>query len=218
LDHFFMFQVFGVLQKWQVCAATALQMSKQSFLRYEQAICGLTLSNFKVAGAEEKVHKPLSNSTIQSLHNTLSAVHSKVVGTDESHIKICSIIWGMCMMKNPPSIWLTINPLDMQDLIAQVLCGQEIDLDHFIRSNDRPSVSVIASDPYASASFFHLIVNTILQQLLGIRGYKHRQSVQQEKGVLGLVELMLVWLKLKVGAHCTYIQYCDCAVPLPWIR
>jgi hypothetical protein len=127
-----MFQVFGVLQKWQVCAAAALQMSKQSSLCYEQAICGLTLSNFKVVGAEEKAHKLLSNSTILSFHNTLLAVCSKVVGTDESCIKIHSLIWGMCMMKNPPSIWLTINHLDMQDLIAQVLCGQEIDLDHFI--------------------------------------------------------------------------------------
>ena len=66
----------------------------------------------------------------------------------------------------------------MQDPIAQVLCGQEIDLDNFTRMDDRPSDVAIASDPYAAASFFHLMVNAILQQLLGIKGYKHRQLVQ----------------------------------------
>lgn len=188
LDHFFMFQVFGVLQKRQVCAAAALQMSKSLFLRHEQAIRGLTSSDFELAGTEEMVHKLLSNPTIRSFRHSLSAVRSKVMGTDESHIMIRSLIWGMCMMKNPPSIWLTINPSDMQDPIAQVLCGQEIDLDHFTRAYDRPSDVAVASDPYAAASFFHIIVNAILQQLLGIKGYKHRQPVQREKGILGIVE------------------------------
>ena len=35
LDHFFIFQAFGVLQKREICAAAALQMSKSSFLRHE---------------------------------------------------------------------------------------------------------------------------------------------------------------------------------------
>ena len=188
LDHFFIFQAFGVLQKREICAAAALQMSKSSFLRHERTIRGLTSSDFEKAGAEEMAHKPLSNSTIRSFRNSLSAVRSKVMGTDESRIKIRSFIWGVCMMKNPPSIWLTINPADMQDPIAQVLCGQEIDLDNFTTMDDRPSDVAIASDPYAAASFFHLMVNAILQQLLGIKGYKHRQPVQREKGILGHVE------------------------------
>lgn len=188
LDHFFIFQVFGVLQKRQVCAAAALQMSRSTFLRHEQAIRGLTSSDFEVAGAEERARKQLSNPTIKSFRTSLSAVRSKTMGTDESRIKIHSLIWGMCMMKNPPSIWLTINPADMQDPIAQVLCGEEIDLDNFMRINDRPSDVAIAADPYASAAFFHFIVNAIFEQLLGIKGYKHRHPVQREKGILGIVE------------------------------
>ncbi|KAF8258486.1 hypothetical protein EI94DRAFT_1621851, partial [Lactarius quietus] len=155
-DHFFMFQVFGVLQKRQL--------------------------------SEERAHKPLSNDTIRSFRHTLSAVRSKVMGTDESRIKIRSLIWGMCMMKNPPSIWLTINPADTQDPIAQVLCGQEIDLDHFAKYDERPSEIAITSDPYASASFFHFIINAILQELLGIKGSKCGQPIQREKGILGTIE------------------------------
>ncbi|KAF8268870.1 hypothetical protein EI94DRAFT_1799915 [Lactarius quietus] len=65
-DHFFMFQVFGVLQKRQLCAAASLQISRHSFLRYERAIRTLTPSDFELAGAEERAHKPLSNDTIRS--------------------------------------------------------------------------------------------------------------------------------------------------------
>jgi hypothetical protein len=188
-DHFFMFQVFGVLQKRQVCSAAALQISKTSFLRHERAIRALKPSDFDLAAAEENAHKSFSNPTIQSLRHTLSAVRSKVMGTDESRIKIRSLIWGMCMMKNPPSIWMTINPADTQDPIAQVLCGEDLDLDDFINcAHARPSDVAVASDPYAAASFFHLMVNAILECLLGIKGYKRGQPVRREKGILGIVE------------------------------
>ena len=141
-----------------------------------------------MAGAEERAHKPLSNDTIKSLQHVLSAVCSKVMGTDKSWIKICSLIWGMCMMKNPPSIWLTINPANTQDPIAQVLCGQEIDLDHFVKLDQQPSDIAITSDPYASVSFFHFIINDILHKLLGIRGFKRGQLIQRDKGILGTIE------------------------------
>jgi hypothetical protein len=72
------------------------------------------------------------------------------------------------MMKNPPSIWLTINPADTQDPIAQVLTGRDIDLDCFDALDEPPSSIAIASDPFVSAAFFHLIVSAVLQCLLGI--------------------------------------------------
>ena len=187
-DHFFMFQLFGVLQKREICAAATLQISQRSFLRYERAIRTLKPSDLEQAGAEERAHIPLSNDAIKSFRHVLSAVRSKVMGTDESRIKIRSLIWGMCMMKNPPSIWLTINPADTQDPIAQVLCGQDIDLDHFAKLDERPSEVAITSDPYASASFFHFMINAILRELLGITGYKRGQPIQREKGILGTIE------------------------------
>jgi hypothetical protein len=133
------------------------------------------------------------------------------MGTDESCIKIRSLIWGMCVMKNPPSIWLTINPADTQDPIAQVLCGEDLDLDKFNAFDLDPSSNVVAGDPFASASFFHLIINAILETLLGIKGYGNHSEVPREKGIFGTVNTyigtveaqgrgtlhlhMLLWLK-----------------------
>ena len=107
------------------------------------------------------------------------------MGTDESRIKIRSLIWGMCMMKNPPNIWLTINPADTQDPIAQVLCGEEFDLDAFDAHNQQPSDTAIATDPYAAATFFRVMIDAVLQSLLGIRGYSHGAPIQREVGILG---------------------------------
>ena len=190
-DHHFMFQVFGVLQKHQLCAAAALQISKKCFLRHEHDIRSLTPSDFELASAEEKAYKPFSNPVMRALRQNLSSVRTKVMGTDELRIKIRSLIWGMCIKKNPPSIWLTINPADTQDPIAQVLCGEDIDLDNFTARDHRPSDTAIAADPYAASLFFQLIVNAILDSLLRIKGVQHNHQIERETGILGDIEAFI---------------------------
>lgn len=185
LDFHFIFQVFGVLQKRSLCAAASLQVSKSTFLQYEAQIRRLSSSDFEIAAEEEKNRHPFSNRVMQSMRRTFSSVRANVMGTDESRTKIRSYIWGMCIKKNPPSIWLTINPADTQDPVAQVLSGQDIDLDHFIAQDYSLVDSTVTNDPYASASFFHLMINAILQHLLGITGQNKTKSCQIETGILG---------------------------------
>lgn len=210
-DHHFMFQVFGVLQKRQVCAAASLQVSKRAFLHHEREIRSLNTMDFDTASAEESAHKVFSNPFMRSFRQNLSSVRAKVMGTDESRIRIRSLIWGMCVKKNPPSIWLTINPADTQDPVAQVLCGEAFDLDHFDAFDLRPSDIAIASDPYGAATFFHVTINAFLRDLLGITGFTHTSPIHRETGILGDVEAyigtveaqgrgslhlhMLLWLK-----------------------
>lgn len=187
-DLHFMFQTFGVIQKRQLCASACLQVSKRAFLRHADAIKSLSASDFATAAEEEKAHKPFSNSVMWSLRHVLSTVRSKVMGTNESRLKIRSLIWGMCVKKGPPSIWLTINPADTQDPIAQLFCGQEIDLDNFLARDHHPSGAAIAADPYAAALFFQLIIYAVLENLLGIQGYSRAHPVLRKKGILGNAE------------------------------
>lgn len=187
-DLHFIFQIFGVLQKRQLCAAAALQISKRTFLRHEAEIRSLKSSDFDSAALEERSHTMFSNPIMRSLRQNLSTVRAKVMGTDESRIKVRSLIWGMSVKKNPPSIWLTINPADTQDPVAQVLCGEDINLDNFDAIDRRPSSAAIAADPYASATFFHLTINAVLQALLGITGYKSTHPIKRERGVLGEID------------------------------
>ena len=61
LDIHFIFQVFGVSQKRQVCAAAVLQISKDTFRFYENAIQNLKLEDLAAAGIEEQAGKAYSH-------------------------------------------------------------------------------------------------------------------------------------------------------------
>jgi hypothetical protein len=115
----------------------------------------------------------------------------KVMGTDESRIKIRGQIKGMTVMKGPPSLWITINPSDTGDPIAQVLAGKEIDLDEFDNSlgpSNAERTKNIAADPYAAAKFFHLTVAAILEELFGIKAYSmDSHDVRRTDGIFGKV-------------------------------
>ena len=185
-DFHFVFQVFGVLQKRQLCAAAVLQVSKPMFARYENELRCLQPSDFENAATEEHAHKPFSNPTMKALRRDLTTIRAKVMGTDESRIKIRSLIWGMCVKKGPPSIWLTVNPADTQDPIAQVFCGHDVDLDNFNALEHELSDTSVTSDPYASASFFHFMINALLVALLGIK-VSVNKKIERETGILGIV-------------------------------
>lgn len=76
--------------------------------------------------------------------------------------------WGQIRVA---SLWITINPCDLHDLIAQVFAGEKIDPDKFVMTAG-PLKDVrarnIARDPYAAAKFFHFTINNIIQTPFGI--------------------------------------------------
>jgi hypothetical protein len=122
-----------------------------------------------------------------------------------------SKVWSTVVAFNPPSLWITINPSD-QDPIAQVIAGADIDLDRFFNTAG-PTVEQrgrnIASDPYASSKFFHFMIQTLIDVVMGIRKLKNKHY--RQPGAFGIVQAyigtveahgcgtlhlhMLVWLK-----------------------
>ena len=53
------------------------------------------------------------------------------MGSDSSRYWLHSQIWSTAIYLNPPSLWVTINPCNLHDLIAQIFAGKQIDLDNF---------------------------------------------------------------------------------------
>jgi len=84
LDPQFIFQAFGVMQKRQVYTASSLQIKKSEFQRNEIAIRNIDANTLLESSKEEMQKKPISNQAVSSLKRHLSAVQSKVMGTDES--------------------------------------------------------------------------------------------------------------------------------------
>ncbi|KAF8809982.1 hypothetical protein BYT27DRAFT_7209905 [Phlegmacium glaucopus] len=120
----------------------------------------------------------------------MSTVKTKVQGSDESRKSIRGKIWGMNLLHNPPSLWVTINPSDNQDPIAQVFAGADIDLDRFCETAGPDCIERainIASDPYASAKYFHFIITTILEVLIGVTKH-HNGMITRKEGIFGVVK------------------------------
>ena len=128
-------------------------MKKGSYFQHQNILSTITASDLTEASKEETHSVPFSNPAVQILRSQLSAVKTKVQGLDESHNLIRSKIWGTNLLHNPPSLWVTINPSDMQDPITQVLAGANINLDNFCKTAGPDSIDRalnMASDPYAS--------------------------------------------------------------------
>ena len=189
-DPHFPFQVFGVCQKRQVCRASVLQMKRGSYFQNQNLLSTLTADDLTKASIEETRGVPFSNPAVRALRSQLKAVKTKVQGSDESRISIRGKIWGTNLLHNPPKIWVTINPADTQDPIAQVMAGAEIDLDHFCKAAGPDSVERainMASDPFAAAKYFHFMIRTILECLFGISKGRNGIIVRRE-GIFGIVK------------------------------
>ena len=90
----FMFQAFGVLQKRQVASSTGLQICQRDFMNHEEEIQALKPSDFLNAAKEEVRSIPFTNSAIRDLCKHVYTIRTKVMGTDESRIKIRGQIWS----------------------------------------------------------------------------------------------------------------------------
>lgn len=111
-----------------------------------------------------------------------------VMGSDEACIQLRSQIWSTAIYMGPPTVWITINPLDLCDPIAQVFAGENIDLDNFLNTMGPDSsqhAKNIAGNPFAAAKIFHFLVHIILETLFGIKVTKFQ--IHSEMGIMGHV-------------------------------
>jgi len=187
-DLHYVFQVFGVLQKRQVCNSAGIQIKKSDFQKNERVIQSLKPSDLTQAAEEEKRRIPFSNPAVRCLRKHIKSTRAKVMGTDESRANLRSKVWSLTAHIGPPSLWITVNPSDTGDPIAQVLAGADIDLDRFMsgRGPDATARSnAIAGDPFAAAKYFHFIIDCVLEILFGVKASKRGSHVRRKTGIFG---------------------------------
>ena len=91
------------------------------------------------------------------LQRSVYAMASRVQGSNQQIMGLCGQMWSTCVMKNPATLWITINPSDLHDPISQLFAGEAINLDVFmsIMGPDQDTRAWnIAGDPYTAANFF----------------------------------------------------------------
>jgi hypothetical protein len=187
--HSFPFVVFGILQKRKALMSTRLQMKQKDFLRAAKMWTTLTPSDFSKASLEETNGQKISDPRMNSLRRHIFASAGRILGSNQARFTYRRQIWSTIVAKNPPSLWVTINPNDIDSPVAQVLAGAEIDLDLF-RPEEGPDADTrsrnIAENPLASAMYFNFIIETTLETLFGVKATP--ASVTSKVGVLGVVD------------------------------
>jgi hypothetical protein len=187
-DLHYVFQVFGVLQKRQVCKSAGIQIGRKDFKKNEGVIQTLKPGDLAQAAEEESRRVPFSNPAVRHLRKYIRSTRAKVMGTDESRVSLRSKVWSLTAHIGPPSLWITINPSDTGDPIAQVLAGADIDLDKFVneRGPDATARSnTIAGDPFAAAKYFHFIIDCVLEILFGVKASRRGSHVVRKSGIFG---------------------------------
>ncbi|KIN99282.1 hypothetical protein M404DRAFT_30530 [Pisolithus tinctorius Marx 270] len=165
-----------------------VKMRRKDFKRDTLALSSITVADLQNAAAEEAQQQLISNTWVWALRHHVMAANGRMLGSDNGHAGYCSMIWGTCLLLGGPSLWLTINPVDLHNPIAQVFAGENIDLNHFnsqLGPDSNRHAENIAMNPYAAVQYFDLTIHTVLETLFGI----HNRSNQMlsDVGILGHV-------------------------------
>jgi hypothetical protein len=182
----FPFVAFGILQKRQTLNSARLQMRRLNFERDARTMRTVTAEKLAQAKTDETNRTACADPGVKLLKQHVHATAGRVQGSDQSRYQLRSQIRSISILHGPPYLWLTVNPSDLHDPIAQVLAGQNIDLDRFVTTagpDSKTQPQTIAADPYAAAKFFHIMVNTIFETFLQIKTSKFQ--VKSGMGVLG---------------------------------
>ncbi|KAH7930556.1 hypothetical protein BV22DRAFT_1000478 [Leucogyrophana mollusca] len=188
LHHSFLFVAFGIHQKREALRSARIQMRRRDFEHDAIAIGSLTVADLKQAEKEEASHLPISNPRVRLLRKHVFNSSGRVKGSDNSRATYRGQIWGTSLILRGPVVWITINPSDTHDPVAQVFAGENIDMDQFFATggpdSDRRARN-IARDPYAAAKYFFFIINAVLRSLFQVEVVANR--VHSKMGILGLI-------------------------------
>ncbi|KDN34225.1 hypothetical protein RSAG8_12684, partial [Rhizoctonia solani AG-8 WAC10335] len=172
----------GGYAKQQALNAARTQTRCKDFDCAAKAWTELKQDDFDEAAESEKRGVPITNPRILLLKRFLTAAGAKVMGSDASRAAYQSQIWSTMLVKNPPSLWVTINPNNLHDPVVQVLAGEKIDMDNFVATMgpDRQKCTEnITEDPYACTQYFHYIINLVLEQLFSISSHGWKVHLQR---------------------------------------
>jgi Helitron helicase-like domain at N-terminus len=183
----FLFYCFGILQRREALLSARLQMNRQAFERVANILGTITKEKLLHAQNEEQQGNTISDPAVRLLQKTVQGALTRVTGSNEARYQMRGQIWSTSVYLGPPSLWITINPSDINNPIAQIFAGEKIDYNTLASTLDsQKRAKNIANNPYAAAKFFHFLIGTILQKLFCVNIKGHQ--VNSGLGILGRVQ------------------------------
>ncbi|KAF8575305.1 hypothetical protein K439DRAFT_1313537, partial [Ramaria rubella] len=120
------------------------------------------------------------------LLNYVNYISDHISGSTAEVNSMCEKIRAIIRSRGLPHLFITINPANAHNPIAQVLAGREIDLDEFFHNLSPQSevfewAKLIAENLVAGAKAFKVLIDAFLEFILGVN--RHNKT-----GVFGKVD------------------------------
>ena len=168
----------------------------------------MTADTIQKAVSELKKNPTLSNADVptevKTLMSKLKVMGANVPGSKQSKSCMRQKIQSIIAWLGLPTLYITINPNDIDNPLVKILAGNDTDGLQFLTNSDRHKF--IAKNPIAGAEFFHTTVDATIRALLG-----YDDSKPGKKGIFGEVQAyfgcvesqgrgslhihMVIWLK-----------------------
>ncbi|KAF8830527.1 hypothetical protein HHX47_DHR2001129 [Lentinula edodes] len=210
----FIFVVNNILQRRETSFNAKLAV-KKSWFPCVQSLLG-KISNTTVAEYTEKLKKnPFAHAETEGekaatqLMKYVSYIGDHIPGSMSEVQDLREEMFSLVHTNGIPHIFLTLNPSDTNNPIAQVLAGRDIDLDRFFHdlkpgSENIERTTSVAQNPVAGAQFFHITVQNLLDILLGLKRANRKGIFGEVSVYYGVVEAqgrgslhihLLLWLE-----------------------
>ena len=175
--HSFMLVLFHMMQWRQACLNATLMASRPYFQDVASDLQTLTSKEIEAAlvSVTKKAFSLATNPRINMLMRQIRTVGGNVMGSADSRAALRTQIHAMIFNQGLPSIFMTINPVDIHGRVAIYFVGVDLDLDTILPeaiSSTYERAQIIASHSVATARFFNVLISSILKCMV-------------EKGVLG---------------------------------
>jgi hypothetical protein len=204
--HSFLFIIFNMMQRREVCLQARLLTSKPFFTKDAKTIEKITTDEIEhvLKPAIEGTYTSSFNFRINTLVKNIRSVSGNAMGSVHKRSSLRSQMHALIFNQRLFSIFLTINPADIHHPLAMYFAGIDFDLDNILPES-LPSTyelaQIIVSHPVATAKFFHHLISSILAAF--IEGGSNGGVLRKIKACFGTIESqgrgslhlhILIWL------------------------
>ncbi|PPQ74557.1 hypothetical protein CVT26_007815 [Gymnopilus dilepis] len=210
-DPEFAFTVYNILRKIMVSRSVRFQVPKHlqnGIVEQLMAVDLKTLCQLREKFEKDARYRPLSEEErkICKLLKSITMTTRSLPGSNGYKTKMRDQIKAIINAKGSPTLFITINPSDVDHPLVRIFAGKNINLDDFLRGEDMESWErkvFAAKHPAASAMFFDFMIKGFIKIILG-HGMPYSGLFGHCESYFGTVEAqgkgtlhchMLVWLR-----------------------
>lgn len=180
-DPEFAFVYYNIRQKMMVSQSIRFKAPERHYGRLVRELMDVdpdTLANLRAKFKSDPTFRPIIESEVGILRllASINMITGNVPGSAAYKVSRRNEIRGVINFRGAPTLFITINPSDVDHPLVRLNVGQDINLEDVARGEDMDKWSrmiLAARNPSACASFFHTMISTFITVILRPGGVRN---------------------------------------------